>query len=344
MKKIRQLRIISLTLLFAGVALLANVGHAQAPVYQQVGVLPASSVPAQVSGSVAGQVPAQTGSPSLIPRVAPESLLIGRGDQIAINVYNEPDQSQTVYVDDAGNVPLQMGGSVHVAGLTPEQAAKAISDHLREAQIMSNARVTVVVIGFATQAISVLGEVVKPGTVLVTTPRRILDVISLAGGFTAISDRLRVTVQHGSNPKDAQTVILSNAPDVALQSNNVIVYPGDTVVVPRAPVVYVVGDVAKPGAYVMQYDSHMTVLQAVAFAGGDQPDAKRTKVKLIRKTEGVTHEILVPFNAIEKGKAEDMPLMADDVLYVPFSFLKHFAVGGANIATSAASTAVYAIK
>jgi polysaccharide export outer membrane protein len=153
-----------------------------------------------------------------------------------------------------------------------------------------------------------------------------------------------VTVQHGSDPKDAQTVILSNAPDVALQSNNVIVYPGDTVVVPRAPVIYVVGDVAKPGAYVMQYDSHMTVMQAVAFAGGDQPDAKRTKIKVIRKTEGVPHEIPVPFNAIEKGKAEDLQLMADDVLYVPFSFLKHFAVGGASIATSTAGTVVYAVK
>jgi polysaccharide export outer membrane protein len=344
MINLRLLRITSFALLPCS-ALLTNLGHAQAPVYQQVGVLPPSAVPVQVSGQVAGQVSAgQTGPQGLIPRPPQESLLIGRGDQIAINVYNEPDQSQTVYVDDSGNIPLQMGGSVHVAGLTPEQAAKAISDHLREAQIMSNARVTVVVIGFATQAISVLGEVYKPGTVLVTTPRRILDVISLAGGFDPISDRLRVTVQHGSDPANSQTVVLSNAPDEALKSNNIIVYPGDTVIVPRAPVVYVVGDVAKPGAYVMQYDSHMTVLQALAFAGGDQPDAKRTKVKVIRKTEGLTHEIPVPFNAIEKGKVEDFPLMADDVLYVPFSFVKHFMVGGATLAASAASTVVYAAK
>ena len=212
MKSLKQLRIVPF-LLLAGSLLQANRGHAQAQVYQQVGVLPPATVPAQVSGQVPGQVSGtqtpgaqsgtgQGGSPTLIPRVSPESLLIGRGDQISINVYGEPDQYQAVYVDDAGNVPLQMGGTVHVAGLTPEQAAKAISDHLREAQIMSNARVTVIVTGFATQAVSVLGEVNKPGTVLVTTPRRILDVISLAGGFDAISDRLRVTVQHGSNPAE----------------------------------------------------------------------------------------------------------------------------------------------
>ena len=75
-----------------------------------------------------------------------------------------------------------------------------------------------------------------------------------------------------------------------------------------------------------------------------QPDAKRGAARLIRKTEGVSHEIPVPFNDIEKGKVEDMPLMADDVLYIPFSFLKHFLVGGATIATSAAGTAVYAVK
>ena len=319
------------------VILMGSAAGAQTkPVYTQVG---------WISPTTQTSTPAPTPSQSAaLPQPVPgqETLIIGRGDLISINVYGEPDLNQQVLVNDEGNVPLIMGGSVHVAGFTPAQASAAISDYLRDAQVMLNARVTVIIFQYATLGITVNGEVIRPGVVALTTPRRVVDVIALSGGFTPIADRHTVTIQHGGNVSDQETVFLSNDPKLSANGNNAIVKPGDTILVPRAPVIYVNGNVSKPGAYVMQYESRMTVLQALSFAGSELPDSKRGSVRLIRKTDGKYTEVAVHLNDIEKGKAVDLELLPDDVLYVPFSLGRHVLLGVGSLLPAAETSAVYA--
>ena len=311
------------------------------PAYKQVGWMsPAAAAQPQPQT----QVPAPPAQASQTPQPAPgqETLLIGRGDLISINVYGEPDLAQQVLVNDSGQVPLIMGGSVQVAGLTTAQASAAVSEHLREAQIMQNAKVTIVVFQYATQGITINGEVIRPGVVPITTPRRVVDVVALAGGFTPIADRHAVTIQHGGDYNNEETVFLSNDPKLSAAGNNAIVRPGDTILVPRAPVIYVNGNVAKPGAYVMQYESRMTVLQALAFSGSEISDTKRGSVRLLRKTNGQYGEIPVHLPDIEKGKAPDLELLPDDVLYVPFSLGRHILLGIGSLLPAATTSAVYA--
>lgn len=123
-----------------------------------------------------------------------------------------------------------------------------------------------------------------------------------------------------------------------------IVYPGDTVLVPKAGIVYVLGDVGRPGGYVMQDDSMLTVLQALALAAGANKTAKEDAVRLIRKVNGDYQESAVPLHDIERGKKPDVKLEADDVLFVPFSMAKNMVLGASSILSSTSSAAIYAAR
>jgi polysaccharide export outer membrane protein len=128
-------------------------------------------------------------------------------------------------------------------------------------------------------------------------------------------------------------------------ANDVQVFPGDTVIVPKAGIAYVLGDVGRPGGFVMQNThSQLTALEAVALAGGTAKSAVPSHAKLIRrKPEGQYQEIAVNFSAMQKGKVPDITLEPDDVLYIPFSYLRNIASTSSGIAASTASAAIYAV-
>jgi polysaccharide export outer membrane protein len=103
-----------------------------------------------------------------------------------------------------------------------------------------------------------------------------------------------------------------------------MVYPGDTVVVSKVAVVYVLGDVSKPGGYpINTNNSKMTVLQAIALAGYANHTAAVGKSRLVRETPKGVQEINLPVGAMQKGKKPDVALLPDDVVYVPFSFVRN---------------------
>jgi polysaccharide export outer membrane protein len=136
---------------------------------------------------------------------------------------------------------------------------------------------------------------------------------------------------------------LPNNADASVRAS-VMVYPGDTVLVPKVGLVYVLGDVARPGGYVMQDDAKLTVLQAVAMAAGANKTAKEDATRLIRKLNGVYQEQPIPLRDIELGKRQDMQLEQDDVLYVPFSMGKNVVLGASGIVSSTSSAAIYAAR
>jgi polysaccharide biosynthesis/export protein len=270
-----------------------------------------------------------------------ESLLIGRGDLLHITFFREPELEQKVRVKDSGEIDLDLAGNIKVAGYTSADAAKAIAQLYSMGHYLNHPQVSVVIEEFATQSISVLGQVSKPGTFTVTTARGLLDILAMAGGLTDTADR-HITVQR-ANQNEKTVVFLPNDAATSLQ-NGTTVYPGDTVVVPKAGLVYVLGDVARPGGYVMQDDANLTVLQAIAMALGANRTAKEDATRLIRKINGSYQESVVLLREIEKGKKPDIQLDADDVLYVPFSMARNVVLGASSILSSTSSAAIYAAR
>jgi polysaccharide export outer membrane protein len=268
-----------------------------------------------------------------------ESLLIGPGDLIQVDVMDTPEMEQQVRVTDDGNVPLAYIGSIHVAGQTPATAATIIQNALRDKKVMRQPQVTVRMMELATQDVSVLGQVHTPGTYSITTPQTILKVLSLAGGLTDGADR-HVTVKRSKSGEQLRYYV-SNKADQAL-SDIVMVYPGDTVLIARAPMVYVMGDVNRPGGYVLATnDEHVSLLQVIAMAGSASKTSSQSRVRLIRNTEHGEVESPVRLDAIEKGKQPDITLQPNDIIYVPFSWMKNVAMSSSSLGASTAGAAVY---
>ena len=121
-------------------------------------------------------------------------------------------------------------------------------------------------------------------------------------------------------------------------------YPGDTVIVPKAGIIYVLGDVNRPGGYYMQRDSKLSVLQALGLAGGLQMTAAAPSSRLVRRDATAPNgyvDIKLQLRAIQNGKQKDMALQADDVIYVPFSYARNFLIQGNAILASATSAIIY---
>jgi polysaccharide biosynthesis/export protein len=270
-----------------------------------------------------------------------ESLLIGPGDLIQVDVLDTPEMEQQVRVTDEGNAPLAYVGNVQVGGMTPGAAAEAIQLLLVNKNVMKHPQVTVRVQEYSTQDVSVLGQVHTPGAYPLTTPQPVLRVLSLAGGVTDLADR-QVTIKRHGSPQQL-TYMLSNDPQKML-TDMVMVYPGDIVMVPNAPVIYIMGDVGRPGGYAMSSNaSHLTLLQAIARAGSANKTSVPSKVRLIRNTGDGAKETRVHLDAMEKGKIPDIDLQANDIIFVPFSWMKNVAMSGSTIAASTAGAAIYAI-
>jgi polysaccharide export outer membrane protein len=208
---------------------------------------------------------------------------------------------------------------------------------------MNHPQVLVSVEQYATETVSVIGEVARPGVFPITTPRTVLDVLSFAGGITNVADR-NITIQRHGSKDDSASYYVSNDPKQAIASQ-VMVNPGDTVIVPRAGIVYILGDVNRPGGFAMSNNQdHMTLLQALALAGGVTHSAKQGHARLMRVAEGTQHEQQLNLGEIQKGKLPNPTLYPGDILYVPFSWTKNFVTAGApNLAGSAATAAIYAV-
>ena len=269
-----------------------------------------------------------------------ESLLIGPGDDVNVEVFDTPDLDQNGRVTDAGEFPLLLGGTVRLASLTPAEAARTIEAALIRSHVMYYPRVLVSVTQYATQTVTVFGQVAKPGTYSIDTPRSVVDVLGLAGGLTDLADR-HVTIERHTNHRQISYYVSNRADD--LLDQKVMVNPGDKLVVPKAGIIYVLGDVARPGGYPMtNNDGTLTVLQAVATAGGTASSAAPNSSRLIRRTAvGGYQSDPIPFSAMQKGKKPDMPLQAGDIVYVPFSYLRNAALGVTSIAAAATGAALY---
>ena len=264
--------------------------------------------------------PQAPSAPSTTEQSGVSLLTIGGGDLLKVSVFGAPESDQEVRVDQDGNLSLNFIGSVHVAGLTANAAQDLIAKKLVAGGFYAQPQVSIFVKEYATQGISVMGEVQHPGVYPILGARRLFDVISLAGGTGPKAGRV-VSISHRDHPESPRSVMLSNDAMESARSN-IEIFPGDTVVVSRAGVVYVVGDVHKPSGVIMDNGTDMTVLQAIAMAEGTNPTAKLNNAKLIRTTATGRQELPLALKDMLSSKVPDLRLQAEDIIFVPTSAAK----------------------
>lgn len=243
------------------------------------------------------------------------ALRIGPGDLVSVDVFDVPELHQEIRVSDSGDGVMPLIGRLHFSGLTTEQAAQAIASALEDHKLVPRPQVKVLVLEYATQGIAVMGEVRRPGMYKALAPSSLLQVMSQAGGMTETAST-RISIRH---PNGAEETIASPRNRTP---HDAILYPGDMVFVERAGIAYIVGDVARPGGYIMQDDGALSVAQLLALGGGSLPTAKTSKAKLVRKTPHGREELEINVQRILRGRIPDVPLQPDDILFIPNSRLK----------------------
>jgi polysaccharide biosynthesis/export protein len=266
-------------------------------------------------------------------------LVIGPGDDLEITVYGAPDLSGHTRVSADGNISIPLIGYVRIAGLSSSEAEGAIEAQLRQNSIVNNPQVAVYVKEYASSGISVAGEVAKPGSYSALGPHRLFDVLQDAGGTTDKAADKALISHRGQN--DATSVYISKDP-AKMAASNVELEPGDTVVVPRAGIVYILGEVTRPGGYVLNSTGGITVLQVVAVAGGPTHVASPGKTRLLRRAENGFQEQRIDLKKLLRGKAHDVSVRDDDILFIPSSAIKT-ALNASTLVAVAATTAIYRV-
>lgn len=320
------------SLIFTFVALVTLGALAQLPAGVSIPSVP--SMPNLSSGSVhsSGQGMSSGG-------VFP----IGVGDLIEVGVFDTPELSGQLRVDPNGNVTMPLVGSIHVVGMRTDEAQKLIQQKLVSADLVKEPQVSVFIRDYATQGVSVWGEVKSPGVYQVLGNRRVSDLISMAQGVTPAAG-FWATVTRRNDSNNPMRIDLRAAANTPGQGSSYELQPGDTLQVERAGIVYVLGDVSKPGGFVMDHDN-VTVLQALAFALGPTKTAALGGARLLRKTPNGFEQSPLPLKAILKAKNSDPILRADDIIYVPSSVTKTaMSMGLQGILSSAAGAAIYTLR
>jgi len=248
--------------------------------------------------------------------------LIAPGDMLEISEYRTPEFHSVVRVSATGTVRLPLVDEVSLEGLDEESAARALEAALVAKGMLLHPLVSVLVTAQAGQDVSVLGEVVRPGVYAYTAHHRLLDVISQASGVAPGAGRM-VNIIHRNDPNRPHGVALDLEGTDPGPDHNPELSPGDTVEVSRAGLVYVVGDVIRPGAFPVDPAHGITVLQALSLAWGSTQNAANSKVLLIREQKGGRTLISLNLKRMLRGLDPDQAIHDRDILYVPDSMVKN---------------------
>lgn len=273
------------------------------PVWNQTGVPPAS---AQPPGA---------GQPAMPAPIAP-------GDWVDISEYHTPAFHSAVRVSAAGAVTLPLIGDVKIVGLDERGAAHAIEASLLAKGMLLHPLVSVVVTYYAGEDVSVLGEVTRPGIYPYGVHHSLLDLIAEASGLAPDAGRV-VTVVHRDDPGTPHPVLLDPAGADTASDNNPELSAGDTVEVSRAGLVYVVGDVIRPGGFPLDPAQKLTVVQAIALAWGPTQNAALGKAVLVREQKDGRTLTALNLKRLLRGQDPDQPVHDGDILFVPDSFAKN---------------------
>jgi polysaccharide export outer membrane protein len=262
---------------------------------------------------------------------------IGAGDLLEMSVFDTPELSGKLRVSNTGDISLPLVGSLHVEGMKADAAQALIRQRYIDGGFVKDPQVTLFIAEYATQGVSVMGEVKSPGIYPAFGSHHLLDYLSVAQGLTPMAGT-RVTITHAAHPDETQHIKMtaSAAPQPV---NNPEIMPGDTIFVERTGLVYVVGDVARPGGFPMDHDQQLSILQAVALAQGTNYTAAKGSVRLLRTTPAGRQEIPINLKKIFASKAPDIAMQDNDILFVPSSAARGALRAVATAAVPAAASA-----
>jgi polysaccharide export outer membrane protein len=265
--------------------------------------------------------------------------LIGSGDLLGIEVFDVPELSRDVRVNETGYISLPlMPTKVRAAGLNPIQLQDKLAELLQTNGLVSTPQVTVSVKEQHSQPITVIGAVKSPMVIQALRKTTLLQALSQAGGVADdagttvivtrpspdLSDSIELVADPATTPAAPQTYTISLA-DVLESADanfNIPLRGGDVVSVPRAGIIYVVGAVTRPGGFLMQNDlDRMTLLKMLSLAGGTTSTAKLKNAVILRKnmTTGNRDQVPVNMAAVLSMKSQDIPMLPNDILFVPDS-------------------------
>jgi polysaccharide export outer membrane protein len=290
---------------------------------------------------------------------------IGSGDLLHIDVFDVPELSRDVRVSDTGDITYPLiPGKIVTAGLTSYQLEQKLAQLLIENGLVSHPQVSVFVKEQNSQPVTLVGAVQKPMVYQVIRPTTLLELLADAGGITDVAgsdvivtrpapsgdknavknDVKGVTVDTSSDTQTI-TIRLQDLLESGNPAYNISIYGGDTVSVPRAGIVYVMGGgIAQPGGYVLQsHGEQITVLKAVALAHGLTGFAKGDQAVIIRKNvaTGQNDTIPVQIKKIENRKTDDMAMQSNDILYIPDSLGLKVASKAGEALLLAGAVAIY---
>jgi polysaccharide biosynthesis/export protein len=274
--------------------------------------------------------------------------VLGPDDQIKVWALGVDEiTDKPLRLDPAGDVDLPLVGKVHAGGLTVDQLKEALTQ--RFSKDLLDPKVSVQIVEFGSQPVSVMGAVNKPGIHQLNGRKTLMEVLSLAEGLRQdAGPRVNISrkIEYGPIP-------LSNArPDPTGQfsvaqvpvkellagaspADNILISPHDVVTVPIAESVYVMGAVKKPGEVALKENPSISVLQALASAEGYGETPAPQNARIVRLVPGTSDrkEIPVDLTKIQNGKAEDIGMRPNDILVVPPS-------GPKRVATRAVEAAI----
>jgi polysaccharide export outer membrane protein len=270
-------------------------------------------------------------------------IRLAPGFLLDCKVLGEADLSGSLRVSESGDVEMPEAGKIHVAGDTLLEAQNKIMELLRVAEILKEPQVQLNIVQYAPEIVAVLGEVQSPGRLQLLAPHSLLDVISFAGGETPLAGP-EIQVRR----KDDQGQTTTTSYHYGRNSNGdsiagVPIKSGDVVIVPRAGIVYVLGDVNRPGGYLMQEDGKLNVAQALSLAAGTDIQARTSRIRILRrKADGTYREIPLNYKDMIAGKTPPPELQPEDIVYLPMSGWKATLIHGSQLIGEAAYSTVYA--
>jgi polysaccharide biosynthesis/export protein len=193
-------------------------------------------------------------------------VLLGPGDVVKMSVYGSPDLTVETRVAESGKMTVPLLGQVQVGGLSVQQAEKKIGDALEKGGYLKKAQVNLLVTTLASAQVSVLGQVNRPGRYPVDGPRKVLDLLAVAGGISADGGDTIDLVRTRDGKTTRETIDVVDMVRRGELNRDYEVSGGDVIFVERAPRAYVMGEVQRPGA--LRIERGMTVQQAVSSGGG----------------------------------------------------------------------------
>ncbi|MDP3000781.1 MAG: polysaccharide biosynthesis/export family protein [Bryobacterales bacterium] len=283
------------------------------------------------------------------------SYILGADDEVTVRALDleDIDPKTPLRIDMRGNISLPLAGRLRAAGLSVEQLEAEITKRLRA--FVNEPVVTVTVASFRSQPISILGSVTKPGVHQLQGRKTLFEVISMAGGLRQdAGNSIKITRRKEWGPIPLPTAQADSTgeffvAEVSVKSvleaknpqENIIIQPHDVISVPRGQLIYVIGAVRRAGGFVMGERESISVLQALSLAEGLDKISSAKNAKVLRPQPGRARlEIAVDLTKVLAGKAEDVHLRADDILFVPTSATKSATMRGIEAAIQVATGVV----